>query len=256
MEAGQSLQLAIVGPFEYTTTCNKYWMKVICEVTNFCWDFFIVTSDELLTNLAFVLNTLEMNHTPTCYISCNLSNMPQSLLDLCLENGITIRIINNEIGRDNVIVKERFFHDGLKVLKKLHSIDTCVTKKNLLREHFAIAETTITNITTDEATGLSPHMELFGFQSKIENHINLGKIGHIMHEVEDFTWSPIKVVVCGFDDLSWRKSKVFCFKTNEIITLIKVDIWSEKTDFFDHKAFNEDYSQFKTMVPEYYDIPF
>ena len=125
-----------------------------------------------------------------------------------------------------------------------------------MREHFAIAESTITNVTIDEATGSSPHMELFGFQSKIENHINLGKIGHIMHEVEDFTWTPIEVVVCGFDELFSRKYKVFCFKTNEIITPIKVDIWSDKTDFFDYKAFNEDNSQFKTMVPKCYDIHF
>ena len=86
----QRLQLDLSGPFFATTAGSKYWLKIMCQFSRKCFDYFLREKSEVVFKFEHLLDLLTAANFTVEFLRCDDAGEHQAVETLCEKRGVTI----------------------------------------------------------------------------------------------------------------------------------------------------------------------
>ena len=102
---GQRLQMDLSGPFHKTSTGSRYWMKVICQYSRKCWDYFLKKKNEVRETIEHLIDILEAGGWKVEYIRCNNAGEHLEVKVMLEKRGIEIEFTGAKTLERNGVVE-------------------------------------------------------------------------------------------------------------------------------------------------------
>ena len=176
----QRLQLDLSGPFFATTAGSRYWLKIMCQFSRKCFDYFIREKNEVVTKFEHLIDLLTAANFTVEYLRCDDAGEHQAVETLCEKRGIKIEFTGANTPQRNGIVERRFLTDGERATAAMVSAGLPSSMRRVCWAEFAKSTSITSNTICNSVNEIPPDTMFYGQDSKLpKNLMELGRIGYV-----------------------------------------------------------------------------